>query len=123
MIIDSHVNFWNFDPVRDPWISNEMKILQQDFLPGHLSALFKENEITGCVAVQADQSETETLFLTKLAEANSFIKGVVGWLDLQDENVHERLEYFSQFPVIKGWRHIAQSEPDDFLLGKNFHRG
>jgi len=123
MTIDSHVHFWNFDAARDSWITADMKILRQDHLPEHLSILLTENQVAGCVAVQADQSEAETIFLANLSKKNSFIKGVVGWVDLQDENINERLEYFSQFPVIKGWRHIVQSEPDDFLSGTKFKRG
>ncbi len=123
MTIDSHVHFWNFDAVRDSWITDDMKILRQDHLPEHLSVLLKENAMAGCVAVQADQSETETVFLTGLSETSPFIKGVVGWVDLQDEHIGQRLEYFSRFPIIKGWRHIVQAEPDGFLAGNNFKRG
>lgn len=123
MNIDSHVHFWKYNKKRDAWITNNMKILQQDYLPEHLALTLKRNEIDGCVAVQADQSELETHFLAELAKTHSIIKGVVGWADLQNENIEERLNYFSQYSIIKGWRHIAQSEPDDFLLKENFHRG
>lgn len=123
MTIDAHVHFWNFDPVRDAWITGEMKKLQRDFLPEHLSEGFNENKIDGCIAVQAGQNESETIFLTELSAKNTNIKGIVGWVDLQDAKVTERLEYFSQFPVIKGWRHIVQSEPVGFLSRENFHRG
>jgi L-fuconolactonase len=75
------------------------------------------------VAVQVEQAEVETLFLIELSKTHDIIKGVVGWVDLQNENIEERLQYFSQYPIIKGWRHIAQSEPNDFLLRKNFQRG
>jgi L-fuconolactonase len=47
----------------------------------------------------------------------------VGWVDLRDEKLEERLQYFSQYPVIKGWRHVVQGEPDDFLLRKDFQQG
>ena len=123
MIIDAHAHFWKFDRVRDSWITDEMKILRQDHLPLHLSSLLKDNEIDGCVAVQADQSETETFYLTELSKINPFIKGIVGWVDLQSDNIEKRLEYFSPFSIIKGWRHIVQSEPDGFLSGKKFLRG
>ena len=123
MMIDAHVHFWNFDAARDTWITDDMKILRQDFLPQDLSAHLKENKIDGCVAVQADQNETDTTFLVELSKTNPFIKGVVGWIDLQDENIEKRLEYFSQFPIIKGWRHIVQAEPDNFLQRKNFQLG
>lgn len=123
MTIDSHVHFWKYDKKRDSWITDEMKILRQDYLPEHLSLSLKRNEIDGCVAIQADQSELETHFLVELAKTHSIIKGVVGWIDLQNINIEDRLQYFSQYPAIKGWRHIVQSEPDNFLSNENFQRG
>ena len=123
MQVDAHVHFWKYNKKRDAWITNNMRILQQDYLPQTIALTFKRNEIDGCMAVQADQSEVETLFLMELAKTHDIIKGVVGWVDLQNENIGERLQYFSQYPVIKGWRHIVQGEPNDFLLKKDFRRG
>jgi len=54
MIIDSHVHFWNFDPLRDTWITEDMKVISRDFLPGDVETIFKENAVSGCIAVQAD---------------------------------------------------------------------
>ena len=96
MIIDSHQHFWKYDPVRDSWINGAMKIIQRDFLPSDLKPILTENNVDGCIAVQADQSETETTFLLNLATHNNFIKGVVGWVGLCDNNVKKRLEYFAQ---------------------------
>jgi L-fuconolactonase len=123
MTIDSHVHFWKFDRKRDAWITDEMKVLQQDYLPEHLSLTLKRNEIDGVVAIQASQEEVETRFLCELAKTHPSIKGVVGWIDLQADNLEERLQHFSQYTEVKGYRHIVQGEPDDFLLNKNFQRG
>ncbi len=123
MTIDSHIHFWKYNKKRDGWITDKMKILQQDYFPEHLSPTLKRNNVDAVVAVQADQSELETHFYVEMANTHSFIKGVVGWVDLRNNNVEERLQYFSQFPAIKGWRHIAQAEPDDFLLQQDFQRG
>ena len=121
--IDTHVHFWKYDKLRDAWITDKMKTLQQNYLPETIAGTLKRNSITGCIAVQADQSELETLFLTELAKTHDIIKGVVGWIDLQNENIEERLHYFSHYPIIKGWRHIVQGEADDFLLRPAFQRG
>jgi L-fuconolactonase len=121
--IDSHQHFWKFDPVRDSWINDEMKVIQRDFLPADLAPLLEKNKIDGCVAVQADQSEHETTFLLALASANDIIKGVVGWVDLRSEKLNDRLEYFSSFKKLKGFRHIAQVEPAGFLRGEVFSKG
>ena len=124
MRVDAHQHFWNFNPVRDSWITDDMQVIRRDFLPADLQPLLQQQQIDGCVAVQADQSEDETFFLLGHASANDFIKGVVGWIDLRAENVEERLEYFSRFSKLKGFRHIIQAEPeDDFLLRDDFCRG
>jgi len=123
MIIDTHVHFWKYDKKRDDWITDEMKILKKDYLPSHIIPSFRRNKVDGCVAVQAGQSEYETFFLVELSRTHPEIKGVVGWVDFLDKRLGERLAFFSQYPEIKGWRHIVQSEADDFLLRKDFQQG
>ncbi len=115
MTIDAHQHFWHFDPVRDSWITDDMSIIQRDFLPADLEPVLKQNGIDGCVAVQASQSEDETMFLVSMARNYDIVKGVVGWVDLQSAQLRERLQALSQYKEIKGYRHIAQAEPDDFL--------
>jgi L-fuconolactonase len=122
-VIDTHVHFWKYDPVRDAWIGNNMKELQQDYLPPTLQGTLSRNGVNGCVAVQADQSEVETLFLKELSVTYPIVKGVVGWVDLKADNVAERLQYFKQFDIVKGFRHVVQSEPDGFLANEQFRRG
>lgn len=122
-MIDSHQHFWKFDPVRDAWINDQMKIIQRDFFPIDLAPIISKNGIEGTVAVQADQSEDETNFLLSLANENDFIKGVVGWVDLKSENLPERLQHYSQFKKLKGFRHIVQAEEDGFLDQTSFRKG
>jgi L-fuconolactonase len=120
MVIDAHQHFWKFDPLRDGWITNEMKILKQNFLPELLAPILAKNKIDGCITVQADQSENETQFLLSLADQNLFIKGVVGWVDLSTDKINHRLNYFSSFKSLKGVRHVVQTEPKGFLTQKKF---
>ena len=115
MTIDAHQHFWHFDPVRDSWITDDMATLRRDFLPADLEPILEQNGIDGCVAVQASQSEAETIFLVRMAQAYDIIKGVVGWVDLQSAQLPERLQDLSQYKEIKGYRHVVQAEPDDFL--------
>ena len=121
--IDSHIHFWKYDRARYPWIDNNMKILQKDHLPEHVSQTFQRNGIDGCVAVQAESAEVETRFLVELAATHPVIKGVVGWTDLTSSNVARKLEEFAVYSIIKGYRHIVQSEADDFMLRKDFRNG
>jgi L-fuconolactonase len=122
--IDSHQHFWLYNPVNHAWINDDMQVIQRDFLPADLQPILQENGIEGCVAVQVDQTEAENDFLLDLAEKNSFIKGIVGWIDLQADNIEERLQYYSSIKPMKGFRHILQGEPDEkFMLNEKFKHG
>lgn len=122
--IDSHQHFWKYDAVRDSWITGEMSAIQKDFLPHDLQPLLQQNGLEGCVLVQSDQSEEHNDFLLEQARGNDFIKGIVGWVDLRAENVAERLAYYKQFNIIKGFRHVLQAEEDRALMLKpEFMRG
>ena len=124
MRIDSHQHFWRYDPGRDGWITEEMAVLKRDFLPKELIQRMREAGVDRTIAVQADQSETETHFLIDLAEENSAIAGVVGWVNLLDKNIDERLECFSRHTKLRGFRHIVQAEHDDrFMMREDFLRG
>ncbi len=123
MRIDAHNHFWKFDPVRDAWIDESMGVIRRDFLPEEFASVLKQNGIDGTVAVQADQSEEETMFLLGLANKNDCIKGVVGWIDLQAPDIDQRLDHFDQYKLLKGFRHIAQAEKNDFLVSERFMNG
>ena len=124
MKIDSHQHFWRYNPARDAWITDEMAVLKHDFLPEQFAQECGANGIDASVAVQADQSENETNFLLEVAKRNDHIAGVVGWVDLLAPRVAERLEYFSHFEKLRGFRHIAQAEKDDrFLARDDFVKG
>jgi len=122
--IDSHQHFWIFNAERDSWITDEMAVIRKDFLPQQLKTILEENNFDGCVTVQSDQSENENIFQLINAEENDFVKGVVGWVDLQAENIRERLAYYSQFKKMKGFRHVLQGEAKrDLMLKPEFLRG
>lgn len=122
--IDSHQHFWVYDKERHSWIDDSMKACQRDFLPADVQPILQQNVFAGCVAVQVDQTEADNDFTLSLAENNSFIKGIVGWVDLQADNIEERLQHYSRIKLIKGFRHILQGEPDDkFMLNDKFMHG
>ncbi len=124
MIIDSHQHFWIYEKEKHAWIDDEMGNIRRDFLPAHLSPIYEEHGITGCIAVQADQTLKENDFLLDQARNYDFIKGIIGWVDLQSNRLKESLEYYSEFSLIKGYRHVVQAESDPlFLLRKDFLNG
>jgi L-fuconolactonase len=124
MRIDSHQHFWRYEPAHYPWIGERMGVLRRDYLPEELEPLLRASGFEGTVAVQAQQAAAETDWLLELAERHSFIRGVVGWVDLRAANVDEALDRYGARPKLVGVRHIVHDEPDDdFLLRADFRRG
>lgn len=124
MKIDAHQHFWKYSPATHSWINDEMQVLKSNFLPEDLAPLLNEVGFDGCVAVQASQSEAENDFLLSLADKHEIVKGVVGWLDLQADNLEEKLIKYTSHSKFCGLRHIVQDEPDDnFLLKDRFMQG
>lgn len=123
MRIDSHQHFWRYSAEQYPWIQNDWPI-RKDFLPADLEPLLKNHGLEGCIAVQARQSLEESHWLLELAAQAQFVKGVVGWVDLQNANVERQLAELSNHHKFVGVRHVVQDEPDDnFMLGEAFQRG
>lgn len=117
-IIDSHQHFWKYNKEDFEWITDDMSVIRKGFLPVELQSIFQKNNVDGCVAVQVNQAEEENNFFLDFAEQFDFIKGIVGWVDLMAENVEERLAYWNQHKIIKGFRHILQGEKDRALMLK-----
>lgn len=124
MRIDAHQHFWKFDPVRDSWIDDSMKVIQRDFLPDDLEPVLLKNGFDGCVSVQSDQSPAENMFHLQLADQFGFIKGIVGWVDFQAADIEDQLSAYRKFGKLKGFRHVLQGEKQrDFMLRPAFKRG
>ena len=124
MRIDAHQHFWRYSPAEYGWITHELRAIGRDFLPEDLQPLLVRLAFDGCIAVQARQSLEETRWLLELAEGDSFIRGVVGWVDLCSADLGGQLERFSGDSKFVGVRHVVQDEPDDaFMLREDFRRG
>jgi L-fuconolactonase len=124
MRIDSHQHFWRYNPGEYSWIDDSMAAIRRDFLPGDLRDEMRRAAMDACVAVQARQTREETRWLLQVAHTYPFVAGVIGWVDLQADDVAEQLEEFVDDPAFVGVRHIVQAEDDDrFMLRPRFCRG
>lgn len=121
--IDAHQHFWKYHAATHGWIDDAMAVIRKDFLPANLEPVLLQHHIDGCIAVQADQTNEETNFLLQLAAENSFIKGIVGWVDLRAVDIKEQLNYYKQFNAVKGFRHVLQGEDPAFMLQPAFING
>ncbi len=122
-MIDAHQHFWNYSAAEYPWIGQGTP-LERDWLPADLEREAGPVGITGCIAVQARQTVEESRWLLKLADEAPFIRGVVGWVDLQSDRVEDELAPLAARQKFVGVRHVVQSEPDcEFMLKPEFLRG
>ncbi len=116
-MIDSHQHFWQVGRFDYPWMKSDNEVLYRDYLPAQLEPVLQENGVDKTVLVQASNSVAESRWLLQLAEENSFIAGVVGWVDLMRNEAKDQLREMTADPKFKGIRHLVESEPaDDWLV-------
>lgn len=116
-MIDSHQHFWRVGRFDYPWMTSDLGVLYRDYLPHDLAPIIEARGVTRTVLVQASNSVAESHWLLNLADENSFIAGVVGWVDLMSPLVDAQLDELSAHSKFKGVRHLVESEPnDDWLI-------
>jgi len=124
LIVDSHQHFWQVGRFDYPWMTPEVEVLCNDYLPAALEPVLRRNKVGQTILVQASNSGAETRWLLRLADQHPFIAGVVGWVDLESENVGQQLDELASHPKFKGVRHLVESEPaDDWLAQDGVIRG
>jgi len=120
--LDSHQHFWKYSDAEYGWIDDTN--LRRDFLPDDLHKELRGAGIDGAISVQARQTLGETEWLLSLAEQNSFLKGVVGWVPLTSPSVEADIEKFAARKKLKAVRHVIQDEKDDrYILREDLNAG
>lgn len=123
MRLDAHQHFWRYSAAEYPWIDARMQRIARDFLPADLAPELARAGFDGCIAVEAHGSLAETERLLALAREHGFVRGVVGWADLLAPDAADVIARLARAPRLRGLRHCAQAEPDDFLRRPDFQRG
>ncbi len=122
--IDAHQHFWKLKEFNYPWLTSELTTLYRDFEPADLKPSLDENSVSGTIVVQATHSRAEAEWFLRLANENSFIKGVVGWVDLAAYDLDEQLEMLAAKGPLCGIRHQVHDEADPrWLLQGKILRG
>ena len=116
MRIDAHQHFWDPSRFRYAWMPPPPSPLLRPFLPEDLAPILEQNRFDGSVAVQAHTSIEETDWLVQLARDNPRVKGVVGWVDLQDRRLGATLDRLQRDPKFRGVRHPVHDEADPAWL-------
>jgi L-fuconolactonase len=125
MKIDTHQHYWHYHAQDYAWITADMPALRQDRQPPDVLPAMQAAGMDAAVAVQARSMPQETDYLLSLAHAHPHIVGVVGWTDLCAPGIADTLDGYADEPMLKGFRHILQGEPQlpALLRQPDFNRG
>ncbi|WP_372570295.1 amidohydrolase family protein [Ruegeria jejuensis] len=117
MRIDAHQHFWTLSRGDYGWLTPELDAIYRDFAPSDLTPLIAKAGIDATVLVQAAPSIAETEFLLSLADLNTFIKGVVGWMDFEHPDAPATIQSLAKHPALIGLRPMIQDIADpDWML-------
>lgn len=121
MIIDTHVHVWDLDKAEYPWLAGDTSLLNQTWSLEQLEEERKKVGVSAGVLVQASSNLEDTDNMLEEAGKHDWIKGVVGWIPLQQPAAAQDLldkKYFKH-PYLSGVRHQIHDEPDQkWLLQK-----
>jgi L-fuconolactonase len=90
-MIDAHHHFWDTTRQDYPWMTGELAKLRRPFTPSDLKPHLVETGVVGTILVETRSDLNETRELMATADAQHFVHGVVGWIDLTDPAVADTL--------------------------------
>jgi L-fuconolactonase len=124
--IDAHQHFWQLtQPFDYRWLdAPALAPIKRDYLPEHLLPHLAATGVERSIFVQTQHNVEENRWALALAAQNTWLAGVVGWVDLASPRCEEQLLAFKDQPKFVGVRHVTQDEPDDdFILRDDVLRG
>lgn len=123
-ITDAHQHFWTTESILELGLPPEYSSLARDFEPAELKPQMDEVGVQQTVLVQVNFSLKNTYDFLEIAQANDWVGGVVGWVDLVDPKVGDTLDELQTYPKLKGVRHQWEMEPDPaWILRDDVLRG
>ncbi len=126
-ITDSHVHFWDPAQFDYAWLRNSP--LGSPKAPADYWKEASGFKVEKLVFVQAecrrDQATQEAAWVEKLAREEPRLAAIVAFAPMDDDRALAlALEAFSSRPLVRGLRHLLQSEPEaDFCLRPQFVAG
>ena len=120
MRIDAHQHFWNRNDGFYDWLTPDLGPIYRDFAPEDLAPHLLDLGIVATILVQAAPSLEETKHLLSLGRQTSFVKAVIGWVDMDGGEAIQNLGTLTQDSLFKGIRPMAQDLDDpDWLIRKS----
>ena len=118
MRVDAHHHLWSLARGDYGWLTQkDFPAIYRDFVPADLAPYLKQGGIEKTVLVQAAASVAETEFLLQIAKKESFVAGVVGWVDLAAKDASETIARLAEDEYLLGLRPMLQDlAQDDWIL-------
>ncbi|WP_329741416.1 amidohydrolase family protein [Dyella sp. A6] len=121
IIVDAHQHYW--EPSRGDygWLDDAPAQLRHAFLPQDLDIQRIAAGVAFSILVQAAPSEAETRYLYALAQLETGVLGVVGWVDLEAPDAEARIDALASdgSGLLCGLRPMAQDHPDHDWLARS----
>lgn len=122
MKIDSHHHLWDLSIRPQEWmVGDNMDSVRRNFDADDLRAAIAGTGIEKTILVHATTTHDETYEMLALAETDSTIIGVVGWVAIDSADATKECEKYLAAPggkYLKGIRDVAQDLPDSNYLAK-----
>jgi L-fuconolactonase len=125
VVIDAHHHVWDPQARRHAWL-DEQPALNRRFDLDEFSTAVAGQDIAASVLVQVLPSAAETAEFLRLANGSRLVGGVVGWADLTSPRIGDQVAWLRELPGgnrLVGIRHLAQDEPDGWLIRPDVLRG
>jgi L-fuconolactonase len=114
IVVDAHQHYWQPSRGDYGWLAQAPSSLQRAFLPDDLRSQREQAGVRCSVLVQAAPTEAETRYLFELAREDAAVTGVVGWVDMEADDVDARIDALIRDGggLLRGLRPMAQDLPD-----------
>ncbi len=115
-IIDTHLHLWDPGALRYPWL-DDLPLLNRPYLLDDFDAATASVDVAAMVFLQCEvtpaQYRQEAEWVSKLAERDPRIAGIVPWAPLEKgETARDEVAALAADPLVKGIRRIIQFEDD-----------
>jgi L-fuconolactonase len=118
MKIDAHQHYWKIARGDYSWMGPHVAPIVRDVFPADLKPHLQAAGIARTVVVQAAATVAETEFMLDLADEDDSIAAVVGWVDLDADDIEATLRRLAARPKFRGIRPMLQDIDDTFDILK-----
>ena len=127
LVVDSHQHFWDPTRAEYPWMTDELAAIRRPIGPEDLRPILRESGVDRTVVVQTRSDLAENQEFLAIAAATDFVAGVVGWIDLTEPAVGDKLAEIQEGANgewLVGIRHQVHDEEDpDWVARDDVVRG